>query len=99
VDLFSGGRPLGDIYCHLSRASAYAQKGEYDKAIADYTKEIELCCQDPIAFYERGHVYTALGKRLEAMADFESYIKLSKEPELVEEAKQEIGKLHTEQNN
>ena len=56
----------------------YAHKGEYDKAIAIYTKAIEL---DPEAdgYYFRGRAYEDKGEYDEAIADYTKAIELDPE--------------------
>ncbi len=81
----------GEAY--YNRGEAYADKGEYDKAIADYTMDIDLgdiyCC------FARGLAYAKIGKKSEAIVDFDVIVRLSKDPELIPRAKQEIKKLLT----
>jgi tetratricopeptide (TPR) repeat protein len=93
-----------DVVSLVNRAFEYSQKGDYPRAVADYSKAIELEPRrfdarqgrawahlkrgdpaqglpdadlalqikpgDPQALDARGHIYEALGRREEAIADF-----------------------------
>src|SRR5215470_12212619 len=39
------------------RATAYARKGDYDRAIPDFDQAIKLNPNDPLAFYGRGDTF------------------------------------------
>ena len=54
-------------YC---RGLIYHKKGDYDKAVADYTEAIRLDPRDADAYYNRGVVYKYKGETAEAEADF-----------------------------
>jgi regulator of sirC expression with transglutaminase-like and TPR domain len=66
--------------------------GQYDKAIADFTQTINL--GDIYCLLDRGSAYARIGNKCEAIADFEDFLRLSEDPELVEEVRQEVEKLH-----
>ena len=55
----------------------YDEKGEYDKAIADYNKAIELNPNDADAYYNRGCTYGEMGEYEKAIADFNKAIELN----------------------
>jgi tetratricopeptide (TPR) repeat protein len=58
------------VRAYINRGAAYHARGDDDRAIADYTKAIEI---DPLfaaAYTKRGVAYETLGKREEAIADF-----------------------------
>ncbi|OGP81886.1 MAG: hypothetical protein A2Z08_03775, partial [Deltaproteobacteria bacterium RBG_16_54_11] len=46
------GKNLSSVYC--TRGTAWAEKGDYDKAIADINKAIEIDPKDAMAYYNRG---------------------------------------------
>jgi len=46
-----------DAEACYNRGNAYSLKGEYDKAIADYTKAIEINPKYAKAYYNRGLAY------------------------------------------
>ena len=62
---------------------AYAEKGDYDKAIKDYTKAIELDERgesDPNLMYvynNRGHAYADKGDYDKAIKDWKKYLELN----------------------
>jgi tetratricopeptide (TPR) repeat protein len=55
---------------YSSRGIAYAKRREYDQAIADYDKAIELDPKNAKAYYRRGYVYDIKGEHDRAMADY-----------------------------
>ena len=63
-------------YAYYKRGNAYCAKNEYNKAISDYTDAIRLDPKDAYAYNRRGLAYRELGKRLEAMVDFNQAKKL-----------------------
>ncbi len=65
---------LAEAYC--SRGIAYAKKREYDQAIADYDKAIDLDPKNAKALYQRGYVYDMKGERDRAMADYNQAMRL-----------------------
>jgi tetratricopeptide (TPR) repeat protein len=44
--------------------------GDYDKAIADYTRLIEISPRLALAYYNRGYAYYKKGENAKAEADF-----------------------------
>ncbi len=69
---------LADVY--KDRAWAYDELGEYEKAIVDYTKAIELAPIDGNTYYNRGVVYQHKGDRAKANADFKKAKELGYKP-------------------
>jgi tetratricopeptide (TPR) repeat protein len=65
-----------------NRGAAYFKKGEYDKAIADETKAIEIDPKFAEAYVNRGIAYLAKGEHDKAIADFTKAIQLK--PDLAE---------------
>ncbi len=65
------------LRAHRNRASAYAGKGEYEKAIADYTSVIEINPFDSVAYNNRGYAYNKLSQRDEAIADSSKAIEIN----------------------
>ena len=55
---------------------AYAEKGEYDRAITDFTSLINMNPDSGEAYYSRGEVYTDKGDYDKAIADFTRDIEL-----------------------
>ena len=61
------------------RGIAYDQKGEYDKAIHDYSQAIKLVTDYEAAYFNRGLAYDHNEEHDKAIADFSEVIKLSPE--------------------
>jgi tetratricopeptide (TPR) repeat protein len=55
---------------HYNRAIAYRDKGDLDRAIADFTEAIRLNPQHAVALGNRGAAYSAKGDNDRAIADF-----------------------------
>lgn len=66
---------LADIY--YNRGTAYSTIGEYDRAIQDLTKAIELRPNDPRAYYNRGGTHVDKESYELAIKDFDDAINLS----------------------
>jgi tetratricopeptide (TPR) repeat protein len=60
-----------------SRGCAFERKGETDKAIADYTKAIDLDIRDAEAYYNRGAAFYKNGDVDKAIADWTKAIDLN----------------------
>ena len=61
---------------YFNRANVWAEKREFDRAIADYDRTIS---DDPLfapAYLERGKLRAALGRSVEAAADFDEALRL-----------------------
>jgi tetratricopeptide (TPR) repeat protein len=69
-----GPAKLAEAY--RSRGIAYAKRREYDQAIADYDKAIDLDPKNAKAYYQRGYVYDIEGKHDRAMADYNKAMEL-----------------------
>jgi len=63
----------GDAY--LFRAGEYKEKGDYDKAIADYNEMVRIAPE--IYIYERGCLYEEIGDFRKAIADFEETLRFN----------------------
>ena len=72
---------------------AYLNKGQYDLAIADLSKAIELDPSLAEAYGNRAWAYKKQGKKAEAIADFEKFITLTDNPQWIEMARQQIEEL------
>ena len=59
---------------HFDQASYYESSGEYDKAIAEYSKAIRLDSKYALAYFNRGSLLKTQGKREEALAIVEEQI-------------------------
>ena len=69
-----------DGFTYHSRGNAYYQKGEYEKAIADYDEAIRLDSQyalDAAVYRRRGHVYEGIANCDSAIKGYDEVIRLN----------------------
>jgi tetratricopeptide (TPR) repeat protein len=59
-----------------SRGNDYYRKGEYDRAIADYTKAIKLDPKHAFFYNNRGIAYGKKGDRKQAIADYRKALEI-----------------------
>ena len=62
-------RNPADATAHLNRAAAYELSGDIDRAIADFTKAIELAPDNSAAYNNRGRAYARKGDYTRSVAD------------------------------
>jgi tetratricopeptide (TPR) repeat protein len=67
------GNPMEDPF---DLADKEFDRGEYDRAIADYTEAIRLRPDDSAAYHNRGNAYDSLKKCDQAIADYTEAIRL-----------------------
>lgn len=86
--------PLPDAGFYRIRANAHIVKAEYDLAVFDYDKAIELSPNESMAYFYRGDAYEKLGNIQKAVADYQKAVELdaANEP-----AKNNLRRLHPEQ--
>lgn len=65
-----------DTNYYNNRGTAFSSKGDYDRAISDYTKAIELDPKNSDAYYNRGNTYVMKGNFDLAISDFTRAIEL-----------------------
>ncbi|MFZ1988909.1 MAG: tetratricopeptide repeat protein, partial [Alphaproteobacteria bacterium] len=70
-----------DAFAFNNRGSAYGAKGDYDRAIADFTQAIRLKPDYAFAFYDRGLAYEHKGDYDRAIADYTEAIRLKPDAE------------------
>ena len=58
------------------RANAYVDSKQYEKALSDYNKSIELDPKIALAYHCRGEMFLSLGKARQALIDFDSACQL-----------------------
>jgi len=75
---------------YYQRADAYAALKEFDKALADYAKMIEIDPMRPGPYINRALVYLQMNRPKDALADYEKA--LEKDP-TYDSARQQIEKL------
>jgi tetratricopeptide (TPR) repeat protein len=66
-----------DAIAYRNRGIDFYDKGDFDKAILDFTKAIDIDPQCADFYYSRGHTYQSLGKYDNAITDFTRAINLS----------------------
>ena len=84
IMLFAGGyidaeQSDLDADAHMDRGVNYEQKGQYDKAISEYTKAIEINPKLTGAYLVRGQCYTQKGQYDRAIADYNKAIEIDPE--------------------
>ncbi len=62
---------------HLFKGTSYANKGQFDQAISDYTNAIEINPKYAEAYYARGIVYYDQGEYDQAISDFTKAIEIN----------------------
>jgi tetratricopeptide (TPR) repeat protein len=61
---------------YTNRGDDYFEKGDYNRAIADYSQAIKLDSKYAYAYYSRGYAYFEKGDRNHAIEDYNQAIKL-----------------------
>jgi tetratricopeptide (TPR) repeat protein len=61
----------------VTRGNAYTNKGEYDRSIADFTKQLQITPNDGYAYNERGNAYYSKGEYAKARADFTKALQIN----------------------
>jgi tetratricopeptide (TPR) repeat protein len=69
--------PLPDADAYYNRGYSYAEKGEFDQAIADYTEAVMLNPVDDKAYYDRGNAWLKKGDSVRARADWEEALRIN----------------------
>ncbi len=65
-----------DVAGYIERGSTFYTQGDYGKAIADFSKAIDLAPDDPDAYINRGSAYARQMNFEEAIADYDKAIEL-----------------------
>jgi tetratricopeptide (TPR) repeat protein len=63
-------------YLYVIRGMHWIEKGETDKAIADFNEAIRLDPNDPVAFFNRGNAWSAKKESEKALEDYNDAIRL-----------------------
>jgi tetratricopeptide (TPR) repeat protein len=66
-----------DAKSYIDRGIAYGEKGQYDQAISDYNKALEIDPRSAGAYYNRGLAYAKEGKYGQAISDFTDALKIN----------------------
>ncbi len=82
---------LASVY--YNRGVAYGDKGDYDRAIADYTQAIKLDPKHAYAYYNRGVAYKNLGQTNRAIQEYRRALELDPDLQLAKDALKRLGAL------
>jgi tetratricopeptide (TPR) repeat protein len=74
--LFSCATTQEKAAAHNSRGIIYVEKGQYDQAISEFSKAIEIDSSIAVAYFNRGLVYLGKGQLDEALSDFNKSIEI-----------------------
>jgi tetratricopeptide (TPR) repeat protein len=66
-----------DAEFYYNRGVAYYNKGQYDEAILDYGRALEINPRLAKAYFARGNVYDKLGQHDEAILDFTKTLEIN----------------------
>jgi tetratricopeptide (TPR) repeat protein len=67
------------VSCRKELADLYAEDGQFDKAVAEYTKAIQFAPENKILYRKRGEAYQAIGETEKAETDFDEAKRLEQE--------------------
>ena len=62
---------------HRWYIAIYSRMEEYDKAISDFTRALEINPKDEAAYYNRGIAYVGKGQYYQAIADYSKAIEIN----------------------
>ncbi|MEK7432113.1 MAG: tetratricopeptide repeat protein, partial [Cyanobacteriota bacterium] len=68
-------KPTAKVY--HNRGSSYAQLKDYESAIKDFTKALELSDIESETYYLRGFSYESIDQKEKSVADYEKACKLN----------------------
>jgi tetratricopeptide (TPR) repeat protein len=83
--------PGHNVYLH--KALAFSQMEEYDQAISDLNKAIDIKKDYAYAYLNRGVIYQKLGEKEKAMADYQHTIDLETNRGWSEQAREQLQAL------
>jgi len=75
-------------YAYQGRADAYRVNNQYDKAIANYTRALELNPREPRLYLGRGKCYQAINNPDRAAADFRQSLTITDKLHLKRQAEE-----------
>jgi tetratricopeptide (TPR) repeat protein len=68
---------LESAEAYTNRGNAYDNKGQYDKAIADFNRALEISPKFAMAYNNRGNAYDSKGQYDKAISDFNKALELN----------------------
>jgi tetratricopeptide (TPR) repeat protein len=83
--------PAHNVYLH--KALAFSQMEEYDQAISDLNKAIDIKKDYAYAYLNRGFIYQKLGDKEKALADYQHTIDLDTNRGWSEQAREQLQAL------
>ncbi len=78
---------------HVDLGDEYTKQSQWEQAIAEYTRAIELDPKLAVAYNNRAYAYWSLGRRTQAIADLEMVMKISADPDLTRLARELLRRL------
>lgn len=78
---------------YFTRGLTYYAQGDYDRAIADFDKAIQLEPDFAKAYSNRGSAYKSKGEKYKAIADFKKVLDLTDDPALRQQAQDQLKAL------
>jgi tetratricopeptide (TPR) repeat protein len=89
---------LNNAETYNRRGNCYAAKGDYNKAISDYTRAIETDYPeiDAVYYYNRAGAYKELGDKNKALADYRTALELSDDEWMMEQISEAIKELESD---
>ncbi|MBK9927603.1 MAG: M50 family metallopeptidase [Anaerolineales bacterium] len=83
-------------YAYQGRADAYRVNHEFDKAILDYTRALEINPREPLLYLGRGKSYDAKGDKRRAAEDFRQVLAKTRKLHLKHQAEDLLRSLNVE---
>jgi len=80
-------------FAYWGRADAYAKHRQTERALADYTRAVELLPKESGAYLRRGKTFWAANRAKEARQDFETALNLAPYPHSQRQAREALEKL------
>ncbi len=65
------------VAVYVNRGNDYAKKGQYDEAILNYNKALEINPRYALAYYNRGNAYDEKGQYDQAISDFTKALEIN----------------------
>ncbi len=78
-------------FAYTNRGNAYDDKGEVDRAIADYDEAIALDPNEAFTYYNRGNAYDDKGDKEQAFADYRKAFEIDPSLQVVKAALKRLG--------
>lgn len=82
----------GKAASSFRQGQAYFQRGDYERAIAEYQTAFELS-KEPSLIFNIGLCHTRANRPEQALASYKRYLELAPEGDVADEAREEIARL------